>query len=258
MPGPYVIRVSSTKGGVGKSVIATNLAVAVNMYGYDTLLIDKDMANPSVGVYMGLEDVSIGLSEVMKGKATFQSATIPHPASGVRVLPQRIDTDVLQFSPAEVRVFGDKIKKSDYKFIIVDTEPGIQYETTIKWYDEAFVITTPYEAACISAIKLMSKYGKAGVKTTIIVNRVENKSHELSIKEIEEMCEQKVSGILKEDDKVKVGVSEHIPVYLLDRKSPFSRGIDEIAKMLISRSGSFGKVPRTGGDGFLSGIKKKL
>lgn len=54
MAKPYVIRVSSTKGGVGKSVIATNLAVAINMYGYNTLLIDKDIANLPLEYIWGL------------------------------------------------------------------------------------------------------------------------------------------------------------------------------------------------------------
>ncbi len=62
---PYIIRVSSTKGGVGKSAIAVNLAVSIEMYGYRTLIVDLDTINPSVGLYLGLANVSIGAEEAM-------------------------------------------------------------------------------------------------------------------------------------------------------------------------------------------------
>jgi MinD-like ATPase involved in chromosome partitioning or flagellar assembly len=209
-------------------------------------------------VYLGLEDVSIGFTEVIHGKSTITSAAVPHPASGLRVLLQRVDVDIDELSQKELESFEDKVKKTDYQFIIVDTEPGIQYEKTIKWYDEALLITTPYEASCISTIKLMRKYGKASVKMSLIVNRIENKKHELTIREIEDLCVLKVSGILPEDENVKVGVSSHIPVYLLNKKSPFSKGIDDMARMLISRTGEFGRVHGDDNGGFLSGVKKKF
>lgn len=207
---------------------------------------------------MGLEDVSLGFTEVIKGKSTISSASVPHPASGLRVLPQRVDVDIDDLPQRELEAFEEKIKKTEFQFVIVDTEPGIQYETTIKWYDEALLVTTPYESSCISTIKMMSKYGKAGVKMTLIVNRIENKKHELTIREIEDLCELKVSGILPEDDNVKVGVSAHIPVYLMNKKSPFSKGIDDMARMLISRTGSFGMPHQDDKDGFLSGVKKSF
>ncbi len=256
MSKPYIVRVSSTKGGTGKSVIATNLASAIALYGYDTLIIDTDSVNPSVGIYMGLQDVSMGLGEVLNGKLALERAIVPHPASGARVLPQRIDKNLVVKKGA-IDKFYRQVQKTGYKFVIVDTQPGVQFPDELKWCSEALLVTIPYENACISTIKMMASCGKVGVKPTLLVNRVENKRHELSIREIEEMCEEKVSGVLDEDPNVKVGVSEHVPVYIMNKNSPFSKSIDSIARTMITRTEPIG-TPKAGGSGisFFKGLGK--
>ena len=66
MEKPYLIRLSSTKGGVGKSVIAVNLAAALQMYGFKTLVVDMDTINPCVGLYLGIQDSSTGTFDAMQ------------------------------------------------------------------------------------------------------------------------------------------------------------------------------------------------
>ena len=50
---PYIIRISSQKGGVGKTTIAVNLGVILSLFKYKTLVVDCDAANPTVGFHWG-------------------------------------------------------------------------------------------------------------------------------------------------------------------------------------------------------------
>ena len=160
---------------------------------------------------------------------------IPHPATGLHILPGRIGYSGNQPNVALGNAFFRKLRSSEYKFIIIDTQPGVTFPELLRWYDEALIVALPYEASCISAVKMFKKCGKEGLKASLIVNKVGNKRYELSIREIESMCENKAVGVLQDDKNVDIGVAEHTPTYVLNRKTAFSTGIDDITSVYASR-----------------------
>ncbi|MDE1834912.1 MAG: AAA family ATPase, partial [Candidatus Micrarchaeota archaeon] len=87
MAEPYIIRISSQKGGVGKTTIATNLGVTLSMAGYKVLIVDMDSANPTIGYHLGMNQANVGYKEVITGKARLEQVIAIHAASGLRVLP---------------------------------------------------------------------------------------------------------------------------------------------------------------------------
>lgn len=240
MQKPYMIRVSSSKGGVGKSVISINLAVALRSLGYKVLIIDEDTVNPCVGIYLGLPDASTGLMDVMLGKADINRCIIPHPSTGLRVLPGVISSKQSKaenFKPSlkQIKIFTNKLIKLGFDFIIIDTQPGIQNPDAMALLDEALLVALPYTASAVTAVKMLSQYGKAKLKCSIVINEMRNKAYELSVREIEEMCEIRVSGTLPFDENVQMGVSDHIPVYNLNKRAPFSKSVLELARMYSTR-----------------------
>src|SRR5438046_8245473 len=58
LPGvKHLVAVASGKGGVGKSTVATNLALALHMHGRRVGLLDADIYGPSIPIMMGIKDV---------------------------------------------------------------------------------------------------------------------------------------------------------------------------------------------------------
>ena len=164
MPNPFILRVSSQKGGVGKSVIATNLAAALKVLGYKVLLIDADFTNPSIGVYLGIEDVNIGFKEVLTNRTEIRRAIVPHYATGLSVIPGTISSK--QFMPTKNQIDGAiiKLRQLNFDFIIIDTQPGFTVPETFKIYNEAIIVVTPDMTSVLSAVKLAHMYDNARVK----------------------------------------------------------------------------------------------
>ncbi len=234
MGNPYVIGVSSQKGGVGKTTISVNLAVVLRSFNYKVLLIDSDTTNPCIGLHMGLEQANIGYMDVLSERADLNDAIAIHGTTGLHVLPGTLSARRLPVH-AKVAKFLTDIRKGNYDFVIFDTAPGFVEDDLSRYYDEALILTTPDMPACTSSIRLAQKYDQIGVKHNIVVNRIRNKRYEISVGEIEEIYEKRVRGAIPEDDVVPISVSEHIPAYVISPNSRFSVTVRAIARKYASR-----------------------
>ena len=80
-----VIAVTSGKGGVGKTNVSVNLAVAMAKAGKQVLLMDADMGLANVDVVLGLQP-AYNLAHIISGQRTLEEVIVSGPA-GVRVVP---------------------------------------------------------------------------------------------------------------------------------------------------------------------------
>lgn len=241
MAEPYVIRVSSQKGGVGKSIVAINFATALKTMGFKVLLVDSDFSNPSISVYLGLEDANLGYKEVFLGKVDPIRAIIPHVGTGLSVLPGTISAKQFVPNKSEVERLIPKIRALNYDFIVIDTQPGYLAPEVLRMYDEALVVTTPEMSSLLAAIKLAHVYNREKLKHNLVVNRVRNKKYELSIGEIEEIYESKVRAVLPEDEIVPVSVAQHIAAYTISRSAQFSKKVGTMARLYTGKPQPNGK-----------------
>ena len=121
-----VFAVTSGKGGVGKTNIATNLAVAHAACGQDVMLLDADLGLANVDVLLGLQP-RFNLSHVIDGEADIDCTVVNGPC-GVRVVPatsgQTSMVDLpLKSRAAIIQAFADVTQQPD--ILIVDTAAGI-------------------------------------------------------------------------------------------------------------------------------------
>ena len=154
----HKILVLSGKGGVGKSTVAVNLAVALALDGKDVGLLDIDIHGPSIPKLLHLE----GQGLVSDGKKMTPARCAP----GLRVMSigfllRNLDDAVIWRGPLKMGVIKQFIKdvvwgKLDY--LIVDSPPGTGDEPLsicqlIENADGAVIVTTPQDLSVIDVRK---------------------------------------------------------------------------------------------------------
>ncbi len=124
-----VIAVCSGKGGVGKTNVATNLAIGLAAVGKDVCLLDADVSLANVDVLLGLQP-SYNLSHVVKGEVDLESTILTGPRN-VRIVPASSGSFTMTELPpvaqaAIIQSFSQLSRQPDV--MIVDTAAGISPE----------------------------------------------------------------------------------------------------------------------------------
>ncbi len=170
-----VIAVASGKGGVGKSTVATNLAVTYAAQGLRTGLLDADIYGPSLQMMMGITDRPL----VRDGKMVPSLAHEVHVIS----LGLLVDTDqaMIWRGPMVMQAFEQLIRDTDWPeldVMIIDLPPGtgdVQLSLSQQVHvTGAVVVTTPQKVALIDARKAVNMFQKVEVP---ILGFVENMSY---------------------------------------------------------------------------------
>lgn len=161
-----VIAVTSGKGGVGKTNVSVNLAIALAEEGQRVMLMDADLGLANVDVMLGLHP-EYDLSHVIQGERTLEEIIVSGPA-GVHIVPASSGTKMMaELSPMEhagmIRAFSELSYPLDV--LIIDTAAGISdsvvsfsraaQEVIVVVCDEPASITDAY-----ALIKLLNReYG---------------------------------------------------------------------------------------------------
>lgn len=147
----FKILVMSGKGGVGKSSVACNLAVAISNRGFKTGLMDVDVHGPSVAKIMGMK----GLLDATEDRMLIPMAFGDNLkiVSMQSLLPHE-DQAIIWRGPAKgsmIQQFIGSVKWDDLDFLIIDAPPGTGDEplTVIQTVTDAkaVIVTTPQDVA---------------------------------------------------------------------------------------------------------------
>ena len=87
-----VIMVTSPATGTGKSFVAANLAVLMGESGKSVLLIETDLRNPGLYKLVGIDEFSVGLSDLLARTQTLDGVIHQHPSAGMDVMLQGTST----------------------------------------------------------------------------------------------------------------------------------------------------------------------
>ncbi|MCH8538474.1 MAG: MinD/ParA family protein [Alkalimonas sp.] len=121
-----VIAVTGGKGGVGKTNVSINLAIAMAQLGKRVMVLDADLGLANCDVMLGLR-VQKNLSHVLNGEAELDDILIEGPA-GIKIIPATSGSqNMTELSPAEhaglIRAFSEM--KTQVDILLIDTAAGI-------------------------------------------------------------------------------------------------------------------------------------
>lgn len=158
-----VIAVTSGKGGVGKTNVAVNLAIATARLGQRVILVDLDLGLANADILLDLNP-RFNLSQVLAGRKTIEEVMLAAPG-GVRVVPGASGVERLaNLSDAEREaLLGTfEVLHRDADYIFFDTGAGISRNTTsfLAAADEVIVVTVPEPTAVVDAYAVLKMLGR--------------------------------------------------------------------------------------------------
>ena len=177
-----IIAVVSGKGGVGKSTVAANLALALAQGGASVGLMDADIYGPSVPIMFGVRGERPMMTDV-NGKGMI----IPLERYGIKLLSIGLLVDeknaVVWRGPmasSAIRQFVTDVHWGELDYLVIDMPPGTGdiHLTLVQTapVTGAVIVTTPQDVALVDARKGIAMFGQAQIKVPII-GLVENMSY---------------------------------------------------------------------------------
>jgi ATP-binding protein involved in chromosome partitioning len=174
----YKVAVASGKGGVGKSTVAANLALALERVGHRVGLMDSDIYGPSQQMMMGIDE---------KPYVNENNQIVPIDRYGVKVMSlgflMDVDQPVIWRGPMVMKAveqFLQDVAWGALDFLVIDLPPGTgdaQLTLTQKIHlSGAVIVTTPQDVSLIDARKGLAMFQKVNVP---VLGIVENMSYYL-------------------------------------------------------------------------------
>jgi len=235
-----LMTVFSTKGGVGKTAIATNLAVCMaQRFRSSVVILDLDFQFGDVGVMLKLQpqhtvyDAAL-MSDTLDVKTLASFFTVN--GTGVKALLAPLEpelADLIAGSSTEKIV---KLSRELGSYVIIDTPPSFNDNVlaALEESDQIYLVGT-MDVPSIKNLKLclhtLQLLGYPKEKSELIINRMQRHSG-LSIDEIEKALETKALLTIPQDRLVPVSVNKGIPVVLNAPKAPFSKSIYQLSRIL--------------------------
>lgn len=169
-----IVAISSGKGGVGKSTVAANLAVALAAEGYSVGLLDADIFGPSVPKMFGLENAELYMHEV-----DGRNLIIPAERYGVKVLSIGFVIDPASAAVWRGAMASNALKQlieqadwGELDYFLIDMPPGTSdiHLTLVQTLGigGAVVVTTPQQVALADARKGIAMFRDPKINVPVL------------------------------------------------------------------------------------------
>lgn len=239
-----VITVTSGKGGVGKSNLVINLAIALQQRGKKVLIFDADIG-------MGNDDILLGIYpkyniyDILFKDMDIKDVISEGPL-GVGLLSGGSGINKIEeLSQNQRAVFLRKLSSlEDYDYILMDTGAGISKNVMafIGACDELVIVTTPEPTALTDAYGLLkaTKHYNLKNKAKVVINKCFTESEGENTYNKFKLASKKFLGVelelltfILDDKKLEEAVREQTPVIMKYPASKSARGIYEASDKIL-------------------------
>lgn len=241
--GTKIFAIASGKGGVGKTNVSINLAIAFARMGKEVVVMDGDLGLANVNVILGIVP-KYNLYNVLKGQKKLKDIIIDTP-EGIKIIAGASGFHQLANMENEKKHFfmEELAQLSFADIIIIDTGAGV-HDNVLSFVlaaDEVLIVTTPEPTSITDAygiIKTIAAHGH-NIKISLIVNRVSDliegkKVADRVIKIANQFLNVKVEnlGFIYEDQAVGLSVLKQKPFIVYKPKSKAAACIEHLSLKL--------------------------
>ena len=237
-----LISVFSTKGGAGKSVVASNLAVILaRQTSAPVALVDADLQFGDVAVMMKLtpqHTIVDAVAAIHRLDASLlQSLLIKHEPSGLYVLPAPVEPAFADQVSGSDMVRIVKILQSFCAYVVIDT-PAHFNDVVLALLEESddILLISGMDIPNIKNVKLglqtLRLLNIPVSKLKLVLNR-SNSKVKLDIGEVERTLQMKADALIPSDILVPQSVNKGVPAVIDAPKSGVSRSLEQLASLFV-------------------------
>lgn len=264
--GVQVITVTSAKGGVGKSSVAVNLAIALGKRGRRTLIVDMDLGLANIDLMLGVKTKDSLLSVIQGEKSV--TDIIETGVNGIQFISGGSGMEeLLNIPPQQLhRIISKLLGMRDVAdTIIFDTGAGISDHIIrlVCASHATWLVTTPEPTSIMDAYALIKLVSRENMQPNVqlILNKAENEREAAAaLKGFIQIAEKYTNitiaelGYILRDEHMVAAVKRQVPLMVSYPHSVAAANIEKLADTFLQNA----KKPKTGLMGFLERLVGKF
>jgi len=244
-PGRLIV-VFSTKGGVGKSTIAINVAATMTRLSQERVaLVDADLQFGDVAVLLGIppqHSIADAAASLQFADPELMRNLLSRHESGLYVLPAPTEPMIGVTLPPDELIGVCSSLQSICGYVVVDTATQFDESTLalIEAADDVLLVGSmdiPSVKNLKIGIQALDLAGIAGPKIKLVLNRA-NTQVKLDVREIEHVLGLRADFPIPSDVAVPISVNEGVPVVDQHPRAAVTRAIEHLAVSLMVGSGA--------------------
>lgn len=228
-----VVAIAGSRGGVGSTTTAINLAIALASYTRDVSLVDANLQNPHIGLHLGASQLPIHLNHVLNGEHNILNSVYRHK-SGVKIIPASLK---LSDSSASLKDLRNHLRYLSSDLILLDVASGINEHSrqAISASDEVLIITTPEITSVSDSIRTIKLSRSLGKPIRGVVLSRSGSRHAMPSANVEHLLGYRIIAEIPEDIHVNMSLSKRSAVVDSFPDSPASVAYRKLAANLTNQ-----------------------